>query len=91
MTYEVQVDQRLGGGAGWESIDRVGGLTATHLDVEATGTARRWRVRATDGAGNAGKFGPWRDYFLSEPDPGTRGGSPLGPPTAYPLTPPVLR
>jgi RNA polymerase sigma factor (sigma-70 family) len=71
VRYEVQIDQWLGGGAGWGSVTRAHGLRSTHYGTEATGMKRRWRVRAVDGAGNAGHFTAWRIFFLKEAPVGT--------------------
>jgi hypothetical protein len=63
----VEVDQWIGGGAGWASVAHPRSLHVTHYATEASGMKRRWRVRAVDGAGNAGHYTAWRIYFLEEP------------------------
>jgi hypothetical protein len=90
VTYEVDVDERIGR-AGWEHVDGADGLTQTRYGVEATEMVRRWRVRAVDGAGNAGKFSAWREFFIDQRDPGAREVLPPDPPTFYPIDPSVPR
>lgn len=81
VTYSVEVQQFLGGGAGWEQVALAGGLTKPQFATEATGMTRRWRVWAVDGAGNASAKSGWWDFVLAEAStPGTGAPGIIGTP-----------
>jgi hypothetical protein len=62
--YQVQVELVLGGGKTQPHPDSPWtGLTATGLKVPVQcGGVYRWRVRAVDGAGNAGQWSNWFEF-----------------------------
>lgn len=97
VTYVVQVQTFLGGGAGWGEVRRVGGLDATSYRLTVENPHERWRVWAVDGQGNAGGTSEWRTVTRLAPDTGSSGGSQQptytpGPPPYFvaPTSPPTI-
>jgi hypothetical protein len=65
--YRVQVE-RHAGDENWQPLAdspwRGLGVVELEIDVEC-GWFYRWRVRAVDGAGNAGPFSDWFEFTVS--------------------------
>lgn len=60
VRYRVQLQQWVGGGAGWQTYKLVKGLALTHYTLPVGAMRVRWRVIAVDLAGNVGEPTPWR-------------------------------
>jgi hypothetical protein len=80
VTYTVEIQQSLGGGAGYQQIVKMAELGSPDWDHVVGDMRERWRVWAVDGAGNTGAESAWR-YMTKqaeepEPDVGPGGTSP---------------
>ena len=73
VTYSIEIQVFLGGGAGYGALDTARGLGGTHYSHSLGDMHERWRVWAVDGAGNASPKSGWRGMAKAadEPDPGT--------------------
>lgn len=60
VRYRVQVQQWIGGGAGWQTSKLVKGLVSTHYSLSVGAMRVRWRVIAVDLAGNESDPTAWR-------------------------------
>ena len=64
--YQIEVE-RAPLGVNWQPIEQSPwtGVSATELEIEVEcGWHHRWRVRAVDGAGNAGPYSDWFVFLL---------------------------
>ncbi len=60
VTYSIEIQQFLGGGAGYGNAQVVEGWSGTQYGLALSGMTQRWRVWAVDGAGNASAKSGWR-------------------------------
>ncbi len=78
-TIEVEALFTYGSGSSWNPALELGGLRGTTYAFEVPAPTSRWRVRATDGAGNEGPPGVWRTITLAFPNGGSTGTTPQAP------------
>lgn len=73
VTYSLEIQVFLGGGAGYGALDTASRLGGTHYSHTLGDMTERWRVWAVDGAGNASPKSGWRNMTKSadEPEPST--------------------
>jgi heat shock protein HslJ len=60
VRYRVQIQQWIGGGAGWQTSKLVKGLVSTHYSLSVGAMRVRWRVIAVDLADNESDPTAWR-------------------------------
>jgi heat shock protein HslJ len=60
VRYRVQIQQWIGGGAGWQAVKLVKGLKSTHYGLSVGAMRVRWRVIAVDLVGNESDPTAWR-------------------------------
>ncbi|MDH4140054.1 MAG: sigma-70 family RNA polymerase sigma factor [Coriobacteriia bacterium] len=70
-TVEVEAHFMYGSGSGWVSVESASGLRGTSYSLDMPAQTIRWRVYATDGAGNEGPPSEWRSISLVDPSEGT--------------------
>lgn len=73
VTYSLEIQVFVGGGAGYGALDTASGLGGTRYSHTLGDMTERWRVWAVDGAGNASPRSDWRNMTKTadEPEPST--------------------
>jgi hypothetical protein len=59
-SYRLEFSDRIGGGAGWDPIQRVNAGKQRYWERVVTGFKERWRIIAIDGAGNESDPSAWQ-------------------------------